>query len=124
MTDPTETPGRINYYENIKDVTGNTPPVPTDDAVGTAALTPVQIDVLANDVDAEADDIIITGLDAGHPRRLGYCSNEPVWGLPLIALLYTPPVGVGGGAEDTFIYSVADGSCSVSVNADVTISID
>lgn len=118
-TDPTEVPGRINYYENIKNVTGNTPPTANADIANTAPLTPVQIDVLANDVDAEGDDIIITGWTQGTLGGTVTGVTSPS-GASFIALLYTPPAGI---AQDTFVYSIADGSCSASVNGNVTIDI-
>ncbi|MCH2167041.1 MAG: tandem-95 repeat protein [Oceanicola sp.] len=90
---------------------GNLRPVSEPDTAGTTAGTPVRIDVLANDTDAESDalDIVIT--------------MPPAHGTAVIqngAVLYTPEVGFAGA--DTFFYVARDAGGD-SLPAQVTVTV-
>lgn len=90
----------------------NSAPVANTDSAGTYANTPVLIDVLANDTDADGDPLSVTGLGtAGHGSV--QVQNGKV--------LYTPAADYTG--SDTFIYSVSDGAGgSAQGNVNVTVA--
>ena len=88
-----------------EDVTGQ------QNSASTAALTPVVIDVLANDSDPDNDALTISG------------STQAGNGLVVCALLnctYTPNLGFAG--SDSFTYTIADGNGG-SDSATVTVSV-
>ncbi|MDH3307120.1 MAG: Ig-like domain-containing protein [Acidimicrobiia bacterium] len=94
----------------------NTPPTAVDDPVGTLADTPVVIDVLANDLDADAN-IDPTSVTIVSGANNGSLSVDPVTG----EITYTPIAGFVG--VDTFVYEVCDdlGLCDTGVvTVDVT----
>ncbi len=90
----------------------NVAPVANDDAASTPKATPVSIDVLANDTDADVVDILeVYGWTAGSHGSV-VCSLEEC--------TYTPEVGYTG--TDKFTYSVRDGFGGLA-EATVTITI-
>jgi len=78
----------------------NHPPVATDDMVTTYEDTPINIDILANDLDADGDDLQV--LFVGDPSSGTLEVN--VTG----TITYTPNAGFYGG--DTFSYVLIDGN--------------
>ena len=78
----------------------NAPPVANDDDVATDEDTPVSIDVLANDSDADGDALQVVGL--GDTAQGGSVS---VNGANLVG--YEPPLGFLG--VDSFTYDIEDG---------------
>ncbi len=91
----------------------NDAPVAGADAASTAEDTPVVIDVLANDSDAEGDPLTVTGASAPN----GTVAIDPVTG----ALTYTPAANFHG--NDTISYTLSDGNGGVSTGSvAVTVS--
>jgi VCBS repeat-containing protein len=91
----------------------NDAPIANDDMATTTVDTPVDIDVLANDVDVDGDaltinDFDLTGTMGGTVSCAATC-------------LYTPPAGFTG--TDTFTYDVTDG-IEVSNRATVTVTVN
>jgi hypothetical protein len=88
----------------------NQPPVAAADSASTASGTPVTINVLANDTDANGDPLSVISVTNG---ARGTVANNGV------SVTYTPNAGTSG--TDLFSYTVADGrggtaSGSVTVN--------
>jgi len=103
----------------------NDVPVAGADAASTAEDTPVVIDVLANDSDAEGDPLTVTAASAAN----GVVTIDPVTG----ALTYTPNANFSG--TDTITYTVSDGAggtttstgtvmVTVSPVADAPVAVD
>jgi hypothetical protein len=92
---------------------GNTPPVAMDDVATTATNTPVAIDVLENDSDADDDPLQV--LRVRQPARGRVVINADG------TLIYTPRPGFLGA--DTFTYTISDGrsgTATAMVTVDVT----
>ena len=91
----------------------NRPPAATDDTASTTLGTPVDIEVLANDIDLDGDPLIVTAV------------SDPANGTAVIdlngSITYTPDPGFSG--VDAFVYTVCDpdGSCD---DATVQVGID
>ena len=88
----------------------NDSPVAVDDAVSTPEDTPVTIDALANDTDADGDTLSITSISA------------PANGTAIpqgTGILFTPNADFSGA--DSFTYTISDGqvSATATVNEDV-----
>lgn len=79
----------------------NAPPVAADDSASTPELTPVTVDVLANDVDPEGDLLVVTGHTAAAHGTVscGMVSSG--------SCTYAPDLGFRG--PDSFTYTVEDG---------------
>jgi hypothetical protein len=92
---------------------GNTPPVAVDDTATTPFETPVTIDVLANDTDADGDTLSSGASDAASASG-GTVSCTATCD-------YTPPTGFSG--TDTFTYQASDGT-DLSNVATVTITVE
>jgi hypothetical protein len=91
----------------------NTAPVAVNDAASTTVGTPVVIDVLANDTDADGDTLSINSFDLASANGGTVVCNG--------ACTYTPPAGFVG-ADDTFTYDATDG-IDVSNRALVTVTV-
>ena len=89
----------------------NDPPVAVDDAASTGAGAAVVIDVLANDSDVDGDSLTITAV--GVPGN-GAASTDGV------TITYTPDAGFSG--EDSFSYTISDGSLESTANVSVTVN--
>ena len=98
-----------NVTVNITPV--NDAPVALDDAASTDNLTPITIDVLANDSDLEGDALSIT--DINLIGTAGSVTNNGT------NLTYTPAAGFSG--TDTFTYTVSDGNGG---SATATVAVD
>jgi CshA-type fibril repeat protein/VCBS repeat-containing protein len=101
----------------------NDAPAAGADTASTLEDTPVVIDVLANDSDAEGQALTVTAASAAN----GTVTIDPVTG----ALTYTPNANFNGG--DTITYVVSDGAggtstgtvaVSVSPVADAPVAVD
>ena len=103
--------------ETITVVQGNAAPVAVDDAIFVlTADTPLTLDVLANDSDANtADTLTVASFDAATTQG-GTVTQDATTG----ALIYTPAAGFTG--DDTFTYIANDGSVD-SAAATVTITV-
>ena len=77
----------------------NTPPVAVADAAGTFSGTPVTINVLANDTDADHDVLTVTSISLPHNGVAVLNADGTV--------TYSPAAGFAG--TDTFTYSIGDG---------------
>ena len=96
---------------NVLPVVENTPPVANPDGAITNIETPVNINVLANDFDADGDQISISGFPTTTGNGGTIAQNGNV-------LQYTPGAGFVGG--DSFVYTISDGTdidtATVTVN--------
>ncbi|MDO9364618.1 MAG: tandem-95 repeat protein, partial [Sphingopyxis sp.] len=101
----------------------NDAPTAAADTASTAEDTPVVIDVLANDSDADGDPLTVTAASAAN----GVVTIDPVTG----ALTYTPNANFSG--SDTINYTLSDGAggtsagtvaVTVSPVADAPVAID
>ena len=97
----------------------NTPPVANDDAAGTTVATPVNIDVVANDIDAEdgssppVPPAVVTV--TSNPGNGGVVNNNNG------TVTYTPNQGYLG--PDSFQYTLTDSAGAVSNTATVSITV-
>jgi large repetitive protein len=89
----------------------NPGPTATNDAAATNEDTPVNIPVLANDTDPDADPLTVTSASAG---------NGTVAINPDGSLVYTPNANFNG--TDTIIYRITDSEGGVST-ASVTVTV-
>ena len=95
---------------------GTRPPVANDDTAATAIDTPVVINVVANDTDADGN------LD---PRSVAIATNPASGGLVNRfdgTVTYTPSTGFFG--TDAFTYTVRDGRGATSNVATVTVTVN
>ena len=79
----------------------NNPPVAMDDMVTTEQDTSVTIDVLANDEDADGEQLTVTDAGPADYGTVSVAANGAT-------VTYTPNTGYTG--EDTFEYTVSDGT--------------
>jgi len=118
--------GNIWVSENLGNVEKfgfSIPPVANDDFVITAFNTQLEIDVLANDTDADGDPLTIISVNLNTPNGAA--------GVFTLAnkIDYFPDIGFVG--DDTFDYIISDGnggndtgSITVTVNAGTVPTID
>ncbi|NNF51076.1 MAG: tandem-95 repeat protein, partial [Gammaproteobacteria bacterium] len=101
----------------------NAAPVANDDAASTDTNTAVNIDVLANDTDANSDPLTITASDS--PTANGGTTVINDGGTPADpsddTIDYTPAAGFAG--SDTFTYTISDGNGG-SDTATVTVTVN
>ncbi|MEL6763343.1 MAG: Ig-like domain-containing protein, partial [Cyanobacteria bacterium J06607_6] len=90
----------------------NEAPVANEDTATTEEDAPVTIEVLANDTDADADELTVTAV--GTPTSGTAAINDDG------TVTYTPTVGFSG--EDSFTYTVSDGSEEVTGSVAVTVT--
>ncbi|WP_171500520.1 Ig-like domain-containing protein, partial [Acinetobacter nosocomialis] len=112
--------------------TPNTPPVASDDTYNTAFNTPVALNPLANDSDADGNPLTITAIN-GVPLTLGSAQqiNTPNGVVNIDAqgnITFTPNAGFTG--QESFSYSISDGQGgsatateTINVSAVPTISV-
>ncbi len=92
---------------------GNTAPTGLTDSASTSEGTPVTVDVLANDSDADGDTLSIAGFSSG---QNGQVSESPAG-----ELVYTPDQDFSG--NDSFTYFVTDGRGGVTTaTVDVAVA--
>ena len=88
----------------------NNIPVAVDDSITTKQDTEVNIDVLANDSDADSDNLTVTSVNSGSNGTTEIFDNK---------IIYTPEVGFSG--EDIFTYEITDGKESDTAQVKVTV---
>lgn len=89
----------------------NTPPAAVADSASTAANTPVTIPVLANDSDADGNQLSITAVSAA------------IGGVAVISgnsVIFTPTAGFSGVAS--FTYTITDGIATATATVSVTVA--
>ena len=122
-SDPTVTPGRINSYERLPGLAGNTLPVAVNDFVATGIDTSIDIDAVANDTDVDGDTLFIGGADGvsdeGGTIELLFNPDFTV----ITRLRYTPPALFVGG--DRFSYVMRDvRDCGAAIEGEVFITVN
>ena len=98
-------------------VTINTPPDAVDDAARTAFETAKAIEVLANDSDADGDDLTVTAVTTPANGAADITSDANGNNT---RVLYTPRSGYSGA--DTFDYTVSDGTDTASASVRVAVN--
>ena len=91
----------------------NNPPVAMDDMGTTEQDTPVTIDVLANDEDADGESLTVTGKTDGSDGSVAITGNGAT-------VTYTPSAGYTG--SDEFTYTVSDGTGTDMGTVTVTVT--
>ena len=113
----TVTDGNGNLVTETVSVTvdppANAPPIVADDSGSTTGDVPVDIDVLANDIDPDGDPLTIDSTTDG--------ANGVVTINPDGTVNYAPDPGFVG--DDTFTYTVSD-NVGNSTTGTVTVSVD
>ena len=94
---------------NVSDV--NEAPKATDDAVSTPENTPVTIDAVDNDTDADGDPLVITAVGSPSNGQVAIVNNT---------IVYTPNTGYFG--TDSFTYTITDNQ-GHDVTANVTVNV-
>ncbi len=110
VVDASVTPGRLNRYTFEHDNSADSRPVLNDDAYTTSVDTPIIIyveDLLANDIDADGDEIIYRTVSGGSAG--GSLDVQAFFNTNQYAWLYTPPAGFTG--VETFVYEASDIAC-------------
>ena len=98
-------------------VTVNAPPVAVDDTARTAFDMAIEIAVLANDMDADGDDLTVTAVTT--PANGAAEITSDANGNDTL-VTYTPRSGHSGA--DTFDYTVSDGTDSATASVRVTVN--
>ena len=91
----------------------NTAPVAVDDSASTQFATPITINVLANDTDADADTLSITSVTNGSNGTAVVDQGK---------IVYTPADGFKG--SDSFTYTISDGKDSATASVNMTVQAD
>lgn len=111
ITDPAGNQSTATVTVTVGGAGTNTPPTAVDDTVTTTATTPVAIDVLSNDTDANGDALSIASFNQGTNGKVTQVGNN---------LVYTAVAGFTG--TDTFTYLVKDTAGNPST-ATVTVTV-
>ncbi|MCL1049198.1 Ig-like domain-containing protein [Shewanella abyssi] len=90
----------------------NTAPVAVNDSVTMASKSSVVIDVLANDFDAEGDELIIVSVSQGAKGSVQITSSGQ--------LLYTPAKSFK--SSDSFSYTISDGDKTATASVSLSLS--
>ncbi len=90
----------------------NTPPVAVTDVVDAGTQAAISIDVLANDMDANADQLVIVAVDQPELGRVELNADSTITYFP-------PPLGTG---RATFDYTITDGTHIARTSAIVDFS--
>ena len=96
----------------------NVPPVANNDSAATAANTPVTINVVANDTDANSNLAPATVAIVSNPANGTVVNNANG------TVTYSPAPGAGFFGIDTFTYNVKDTQGATSNTATVTVGIN
>ena len=110
-------PGTSGSASDAASVTVNTPPVAVDDTARTAFETAIVIEVLANDSDADGDDLTVTAVTMPTNGTAAITADADGDN----ALVTYTPQGMYSGA-DTFRYTVSDGTDTASAAVSVTVN--
>jgi hypothetical protein len=109
--------GQASVDGTLTVTVANALPAPVADVSSTTVNTPVSVDVLTNDTDANNDELTVAKV--GEPRD----ANGVVRGSAVVTdgeLVYTPPTGWSGSV--TVSYTVSDGEGSVDSSATITVA--
>lgn len=109
--------GNIAVVSITVSAAANQPPVAVDDVASTTRNTPVDIDVLANDTDPDANIDPTTVNIVVQPKKGGMVSVNPVTGV----VTFTPRLNFRG--SDTFRYTVRDAAGAQSNRATVRVNV-
>jgi PKD repeat protein len=90
----------------------NSDPEAVNDSVATAEDTSVNINVLANDTDADGDSLFVTSVTQGASGTVGLNGDNTV--------TYTPNTNFNG--SDSFTYEISDGIATATANVNVTVT--
>jgi len=99
----------------------NTPPVALDDSSGTLGNTPVSIDVLGNDNDADNDTLFVNSDYDTASVHVGSVTCDTSATSPTQQCTYVPPPGFCG--NDSFSYRAFDGMDASANRATVSIQV-
>ena len=110
--------GNCGGWSSTESVSINNAPVAVDDTTRTAFDTAKVIDVLANDTDADGDDLTVTVVTTPADGTATITSDAD--GNDTL-VTYTPDSGHPG--EDTFDYTVFDGTASDTGTVEVTVDL-
>ena len=91
----------------------NNPPMASDDMGTTVEGQSVMIDVLANDEDADGEQLTITAVTQGDDGTIVIAANG-------VTVTYTPNAGFTG--SDDFTYTVSDGTDVATATVTVTVT--
>ncbi len=122
--------GNTLYFENTSAV-ANQPPVAVDDAVSTDENTAVNGNVLTNDTDPDTGDILTVSAVNGNAANVG--NQITLLSGALLTLnangtfAYNPnaqfeSLAVGATANDSFTYTITDGSLTSTATVNLTIN--
>ncbi|WGZ93833.1 MAG: IPTL-CTERM sorting domain-containing protein [Candidatus Thiothrix putei] len=89
----------------------NKAPIAEADQVTTTAGSPITVDVLANDSDADGDKLTVSAVTSGENGTVVLQDGKP---------MYTPNAGFSG--TDSFTYTVSDGKDTASATVTVTVT--
>ncbi|MGE0743915.1 MAG: Ig-like domain-containing protein [Rhodospirillales bacterium] len=98
----------------------NTPPVANTDTAATVAGTPVSVNVLANDSDANGDPLTIVGVTTPGHGTAAINNNGTAANPADDFIVYTPAAGYSG--PDGFSYTISDGKASTVGAVNVTVN--
>jgi hypothetical protein len=107
-----DTPGASNPSSNL-------PPVAVDDSATTALNTSVNVLVLSNDYDPDSDLLAIDSKTDGENGSVTLENNGTPGNTNDDFLTYTPNTGYSG--QDTFTYTITDGTDTATANVTVEI---
>ncbi|WP_305785344.1 Ig-like domain-containing protein [Symbioplanes lichenis] len=111
----TVTDGRGGYDSAVINITVlNAPPVAVPDAVRAQPQTATRVTVLANDTDANHDQLVVINVTAGAHGTVTVTADGD-------AVVYTSAAGFHG--TDTFAYTVSDGNGGTA-NGVVTVTVN
>ena len=110
--------GNCGGWSSTESVSINNAPVAVDDTARTAFDTAKVIDVLANDTDADGDDLTVTAVTTPADGTVTVTSDA---GGNDTLVTYTPDSGHPG--EDTFEYTVFDGTATDTGTVEVTVDL-
>ncbi|SDZ75221.1 IPTL-CTERM protein sorting domain-containing protein [Thiothrix caldifontis] len=113
VTDDNDYSGNYGKAANCSDVVipTNNAPSAVIDKVTTTAGSPITVDVLANDSDADGDKLTVSAVTSGENGTVVLQDGKP---------MYTPNAGFSG--TDSFTYTVSDGKDTASATVTVTVT--
>lgn len=103
--------GSVSYVVDNPVVAVNNAPKAVNDSASTAYQTPVSINVLANDSDADGDTLTVTSLSGVNGSAVINANGS---------ITFTPASGFSG--IETFNYTVSDGSASATATVSVNVA--